>query len=92
MIEFAFFVVAAYLLVLYLMRNMILDKIDRFNKNNRISVRIFLPIKFDLDDEYPDKEILKLSRKFDKLLGSFYVVFIVFILLLIVVSIIDQVM
>ena len=55
----------------------VVNKIEKGNSNNILILltrRIFIPVKFNLPKEYPDKEVLQLSRKYDKTITKFYVV------------------
>jgi len=93
LVEYLFIGFAAFLAYLSFLRNSISDQIDQFlnpQKSPRSPDffgrrRIFLPVKFELADEYPDKEILRRARRYDKLLGIFYVVFMVLVAIMVIV-------
>lgn len=70
--------------LVYNLQSSIKRKIERFQtgreKPEHMSPQIFLPVKFRLADEYPQKEILKLSRWHDRLINYFYISLLIIIL------------
>lgn len=68
------------ILIVYLfyLREEVVLKMRKLNGDKWIYPGVmFLPVKFNLHNEYPDKDILRLTKVYDKWLGILYVVFLV---------------
>lgn len=91
LLEFLFILFGSFSVYLSFLANKISDTTDSLDKKDTpLDFSIFWPRrrslrgKFYLPDNYPDKEILKLSRRYDRLLGIFYVVFVVLVAIMVI--------